>query len=354
MVSPRQNLQILLAVVGIYAVAIGASAADAFLESAPSRSRNRWLDYQATVDLSSRAIYANSIGEVGGEFTAGLDAYGKISGATTDLATLYLQVYIGHTENHPLPPLAIYEGPDDWEVFPKIVAANFHLRRDRRLNLKVGHFELPYGLEAVINSNGTMRQFSHGSNLGMKLDWGATLNGTFPQFQYEIGLSRGSGFEYHSKDNPYALSGRIGTPVDSESFWGVSSAGISFFYGEIDRRGRPHEERWRVGIDGQHYLGPIGLLTEISAGETESATTLNTLFEVNQSNRRETLLFYQQFRYIRQQVPGTWDDYSALHVGIRYAPDTHWALSAQWRQDLWQLASNPVHEVFSLQLRYRF
>ena len=324
--------------------------------TAASNDQPRWKDFvnhQATVDLSTRGIYSEIQDRLGGEFIVGLDSYGKLSNWNRDIATFVVQVYGGRIENHPF-GMPSFDGPNDWDILAKINTINFHITNDRRFNIKLGHYEIPYGLEATINSNGTLRQFSHPSNLGQKLDWGATINGTFPLFQYEIGVSRGSGVEYHSTGDPYAIAGRIGTPVDSENFWGTSSAGVSFYQADIASPTGGNQERWRVGVDGQHYLGPIGVLGEFSAGKTDSETTINTLTELNITNRRETILAYNQFRWVHQRLATGWDDSGSLAIGIRYAPDTHWALSAQFTQELWQLAKVSTDQIFSLQLRYRF
>ena len=322
-------------------------------ESPTVANWRNFISYQATADLSARGVNSRLQDQLGGEFTLGLDAYGKISNWNRDLATVVIQLYSGRLENHPLGRPG-YNGRDDWDFIAKITSINFHLRGDRRLNLKVGHYELPYGLEATINSNGTLRQFSHPSNLGQKLDWGATLNGTFPQFQYEIGLSRGTGFDYETRGSHYALAGRIGTPIDVENFWGTPSVGISFYQAKLLRPNGGLQDRWRIGVDGQYYMGPVGLLGELSAGETDSETTINSLVELNVSNSKETFLAYSQLRWIHQRVVRDWDDAGSLAFGLRYAPDTHWALSTQLTQQLWQLASLPTDQIFSLQLRYRF
>lgn len=334
-----------------------ASRSDAAL-GAGSRPEDpsSWRDffaYQATADIYARSIHSEIHNQIGGEFIAGLDAYGKFSNQDRDIATFVVQVYAGRIENHPL-GVAVYEGNHDWDLFSKINSINFHLSPSRRFNIKLGHYEIPYGLEASINSNGTLRQFSHPSNLGQKLDWGATVNGTFPKFQYEVGLSRGSGMDYHSKGNPYALAGRIGTPIDTENFWGTTSYGVSFYQADLLRPNGSIQDRWRVGVDGQHYLGPVGILGEASIGETDGQDTLNMLTEINLTNSRETILAYNQLRWIRQDSATGWDESGSLAFGIRYAPDNHWALSAQFTQELWQLEGIPTNQVFLLQVRYRF
>jgi len=296
--------------------------------------RSLWEDvigYRATVDISGMGLYSDEKGDLANVFAIGFDANAKISRWNRDLATIIVQLYGVRLENHPAPP-PFFEGEDDWEFTPRICNVNFHLSGDGRFNIKAGHYEMPYGLEATINSNGTLRQFTHPSNLGTKVDWGVTANGTFPKFQYEIGLSRGSGMEFESRGNPYAVAGRIGTPIDTENFWGTTSYGLSFYQADLLLRNGTLMDRWRVGLDGQHYIGPFGGLGEISFGETAGEATINMLTELNVSNPKETLLTYSQFRWVNQKRAMAWDDSGSIVFGVRYAPDNHWALSAQFTQ----------------------
>ena len=73
-------------------------------------------------------------------------------------------------------------------------------------------------------------------------------------FLYEIGVGRGSGMDFESKVIRIWWWDALETS-DSETAYGLS------FYQRNNAMG---QERWRVGLDGQHYIGPLGLLGEIS------------------------------------------------------------------------------------------
>ena len=84
-----------------------------------------------------------------------------------------------------------------------------------------------------ISNAGELRGFTLGSNTALMVDWGATLNGTLERFQYDVGVGRGSGMFYADNFDPYALFGRIGSPVDTETYGGVTGWGFSVFRGKV-------------------------------------------------------------------------------------------------------------------------
>ena len=180
------------------------------------------------LDLSTRVAHLGRADQTGFQQALGIDYYTKVNSAYRDVATVNFQLYLMRIDNLARRP-GFFEGEDDWELMPRICNVNLHLRDDRRLNLKVGRMEIPYGVEVPINSNGTLRQLMHGPNLGVKADWGLTVNGTLAPVQYEVALTRGSGIEYNSPGDPYVVAGRIGNAIDAESFYGFNSAGVSFF-----------------------------------------------------------------------------------------------------------------------------
>lgn len=159
--------------------------------------------------FSSRGVKTVRNNQTGFKYDLGLDFYSKVSSTYRDMATGLFQLYVSRIDNLSRAP-GFYESEYDWELVPRMSCVNLHLNGERSLNLKLGHYEIPYGVEVPINSNGTLRQFLHPQNLGMKADWGMTLNGTILPFQYEVGLSRGSGIEFNSGGNPDAVSGRVG------------------------------------------------------------------------------------------------------------------------------------------------
>lgn len=312
------------------------------------------VQYRAALDASARGVYNQPSDRFWQVYDFGIDAFGTISSPTRDWASFVVQLYATRLQGHPNPP-GFFDGSYDWELLPKVNTLNFHLSGDGRFNLRAGHMELPYGLDAMINTSGTLRQMNNGRNLGTKIDWGATLNGTFPEFMYEFGVGRGSGMDYVATGDPHMFVGRVGTPVDTRDFYGTPAFGLSFYETKLRLSNGRFTDRWRVGVDGQHYVGPLGLLGEVSLGENDNVDVVNTLAEVNLANARQTVLGYFQSRInFREDAIDGYDNEGLMALGVRYAPDNHWALSAQFSQQLWNY-SGPFNgnQTLEFQLRYR-
>ena len=134
-------------------------------------------------------------------------------------------------------------------------------------------------------------------------------------------MNRGTGIEYHSNGNPYIFSGRVGTAQDRNFVVGASFANIrnNTTYGV--------GERDRYGIDIMYYYELFGALAEISWGDNNGTDIRHTILELNWRNPSKKLSVWAQGIH---QVK----DYAANqteclgHYGVRYAPDSHWALSA--------------------------
>ena len=300
-----------------------------------------------SLDLSTRTtwsrereafFYANAIG---------IDLHKVISSETRDLATLIVQAYMTRLDNYvEFPPF--FDDGNDWELVYRIVNLNLSLRRDGRLNVRVGHFELPYGLEHVVNTNGTLRDYLHPRNLGIKADWGVSVNGEFPFAEYEVGLTRGSRNEWISQHDPWAASGRIGTPRGA-----AITLGASFFVGEpVSSNGTL--SRWRTGLDAISSIGPFGVSVEASYGKDEGLSVFNSLLELNWVSWEERALVYLQTRGFVEDARSGWQDAVALASGVRFALNSHWSLSTELAQDLEAFQGRRADTVVAAQLRFRY
>jgi hypothetical protein len=310
-----------------------------------------------TTDVSVQSVTEAHGGRSGLQYDAGLDSYGSFAGADGDVVTFIGQLGVSRAQRHPAPP-GFFEDGDDTAVLIKVATLNFHLNPERSLNLKVGHFEIPYGLEANISNAGELRSFTRGANTGLMLDWGATLNGTLPKFQYEVGLGRGSGMTYSDRFDPYSLAARIGTAADYEGYAGVNAAGISVFRGRILNMNRSAAMwRERIAFDAQHYHGPFGLLLEASAGNNGTGPgrtkVAGALVELNVTNPSETLSVYVQATTERQRTGARASRGGNLVAGVRWSPDRHWILSLQRDEAVWRPAGAPAAGFLALQIRHR-
>lgn len=303
---------------------------------------------RVTLDLYTRASFSD---KPGGSFysgAAGLDVHKVFSNARGDWGTAVLQVYLTRLEDQEMRP-SHFEDEDDTDLVFRIFNFNYTGFRGDAFNIRVGHFELPYGLEHIINTNGTLRQYSPRQNLGQKLGWGATINGILPSFNYEVGYTYGDEQEFDSDDGHYTVSGRIGSPRDENLEFGLSA-----FYGSDLETA---DTRYRVGLDGQIHYGLWSTLGELSVGADEAPdmSIVNLLLEENWHSPGETVLIYGQVRTSLADPDGAKaEDAFGYAAGVRWAPDNHWAYSLQLSQDVSTIGSAAHGAVFSLQARYRF
>ena len=339
----NQNTYTLASLIGLAGFAASAQAdlVDMFPESFQDNLR-------ATLDLSTR--YTHDDNKTGGQHwwhVAGLDMHKIFSNEGGDWATLRTQLYVVRQENgvggaaHPF-----LDGPDDWELQPRIVDINFTNLGDNLPNVRVGHFEVPYGLEHLINTNGTLHDFRHPQNIGkVKPDWGIAINDDFQNWEYEIALTRGTGIEYHSKGDPYIFAGRIGTPRDRNFVLGASFADI-----HSTRPVVGVGERERYGLDAQYFFGLWSVLGEISWGDNAGTDIRHSIYELNFRTPSEKIFVWAQGIHQTVDSATGWMQNTSLgNFGVRYAPDSHWALSGMWTHDY-----EADNDIIKAQLRYRF
>jgi hypothetical protein len=319
----------------------------------PSGLNLDWLgpvadNLRFTVDLSGRFEYDTSREEWSITQFYGFDLFKVLSDARGDYATIVLQGFATRIDNHPGPPW-FFDSPTDWEWIYRMFYINWKLLPRDALNLKVGHFEMPFGLESLIDTNGTLRQVGTAPNLGIKADWGLTLNGVSSGLEYEVGLGRGSGNEWQSAGSPYTLVGRVGS--DSTRGWWV---GVSGFAADLYRPGTTIQRR-RLGVDAGIEVGAWTLMGELSGGRNGQDDALEALGELSWRDSTEHWFGYGQLRTLKQRLAGSgWEGAFQSVLGVEWAPDNHWTLSAEWVQNLQRGAVGSRDASIRLQARYRF
>lgn len=336
-----------LRLLGATALALSLFAKDAHAE--------RWDDDLFwTLDFSTRAQYLteDAPSQLGFFNSIGIDASKTYASGNRDIVTLNLQVNLWCINGLTRRP-GFFDGEDDCQFVSKVTTANFAVRGDGKLNFLVGHPEVPYGLEVPVSTSQTLRQLTNARNLGLKLDWAVGLNGTIGGLHYATTYGRGSGMKYKNDHDPFSFAGRIGTATDSEAFLGDPGAGISLFYGDVLTRTGAISERWRVGLDGIVYRGPVGLMGQLSVGKTDSRDTINGLAEVNLISRNAATVGYLQLRTFNEKFGTGWKDAWSVVAGARITPNTHWAVSFQIERELTTFGTNPEQTIIDFQLRYR-
>ncbi len=300
------------------------------------------------IDLSSRQIYSTGTDELHGVEFIGTDLHKVFTDDSGDVGTLTLQGYFTRIEDEEIRP-GFANG--EWTYVYRIFNYNHVLLPRGRMNLKIGHFEIPMGLEHSINTNGTLRDYTHGRNIGVKADWGASLNGVLPGAEYEVSVTRGSGNNWETEGDPYIVAGRIATPGHRNVVWGVSAMAGDVF---VQNSGGQTVERERLGVDVQWYLNQYGVLGEVSVGEANGEGTSTSLIELNRTANSGHWMAYAQYIYsTRDPDLGSSLDASTVLLGAKWDLK-RWDFSLQLSHDLDSFDGNSERNVYVAQARYRF
>lgn len=297
-----------------------------------------------TVDASSRSTRFSLQNRQVYVHALGFDMHKVFSGPTQDIGTLILQGYLTRLDNHPAPP-GFFDSGDDTEFIYRIFNFNYTGLQGNAPNIRIGHYEVAYGLEHAIDTNGTLRQYQQGRNLGIKADWGVSLNKQLSDYEYEIGWSSGGNQELKSQNGSYVISARIGTPRDENAVYG-----LSLYNSELGGT-----ERDRIGFDTRQYFGRHGLFAELSIGKNNDNDVVNGFLEWNVRSNRESWLYYTQLSYLSNETGANATDEALQGVlGLQYTPDNNWDISTQYNRDLSVFGTAQRQTLFSVQARYRY
>lgn len=296
-------------------------------------------------DFSARRIRNLEKDEWYEQDVYGFDLHKVFSNENGDYGTLVFQPYLVNLTNVPKAPFFFDDG-DDWELTWRIANFNYTGLAQGKFNIRLGHFEVPFGLEQNIDTNGTLRQYTFSSR-GVKADWGVSINGNLPTVDYEFALTRGSSNEIRSQDDPYVLAGRIGTPSHYNTIYG-----FSYFYGEV-LGGNGTTKRKQLGLDLTHYFKQWELLTEFSAGENDETELFNWLGEISWRNVRESVHLYTQTMSSLNKINGTWEDGLSATLGVKWDVTNQLSFSSQLAHDFDNISNIEADTTGTIQLRIR-
>ena len=331
--------------------------------------RDARKNLRLAVDLSSRASYNLHTECLQLTQFTGLDLHKVFSGDNGDWGTAVVQLYLTRIDWDLGKKPFFFKDSHDFKLIPRIVTFNYTGLpcSNGRLNIKVGHIEIPFGLEFSVDNNGTLHQFMHGRNLGLMTDYGVTLNGVLSDTEYEVAFSRGSGVDYKSSGNPWLVSGRVGHKFSSNL-----SGGLSGYSGEVltppgvmlyqsgaaasDMRGVGSNimRKNRVGVDLQYFCRSIGVMLEATYGRDFIQELSNNLAEVNWRNCEESCFVYLQLLNFNQHFFGYWSHAFESKLGVQWEPDTHWDVSFEYGQQIQNFHSATRTATLTAQGRYRF
>ncbi|MAF65314.1 MAG: hypothetical protein CMJ84_06610 [Planctomycetes bacterium] len=311
---------------------------------------------ELAVDLATRVVYRPASGPPGVLSWIGLDYVEELTfGDGRSIGTLLLQPFFLLADGLPMTPL-LFDEPQDWEVQWRYVSLDVTRWEHRGLSWLTGHFELPFGLERQVDTNGTLRQYSNARNLGLKADWGTGLHSEHAGVDYHVSLTRGSGNDYRSADGSYAFCLRIGNSLTENLSYGASfmDAHLTGQDAPGDLQAFPTPDRTRFGIDCRWRRPSFAVLGEASFGSNGDEDVWSALFEVNRTSDDESVLTYAQIvGYGFGEAEG-WQDYQSLRLGARHTLGASATIGVEWSRDIVAPAAAGEGDALAIQWRYRF
>ncbi|NQZ22571.1 MAG: hypothetical protein HRT53_10985 [Colwellia sp.] len=298
------------------------------------------LDGSARLNVNSATSNTSRI------YALGLDTHKVFSSVNGDIGYMVGQLYLTKLSNQ-TPFSSLFDSPDDKQFIIREAHLNYTAGPKWLPNVRVGHFTLPFGLEASIDTNGRLLDYYHGKNLGTKLDWGLGLNKVLTNVEYEISYTLGGKNEPKTIDSSYVFSGRIGSLSHYDFI-----IGFSFLDAKID-----NIQRKRLAIDWQYYWQTWGFLGEIAFGKDDKFQNKwqeerYSLLELNKTSINEQLKFYGQ--YIVTDRESDKKSQQLINIGISYQIDAKLELSLSSRKQLDTPESANKQNLVRFQLRYRY
>jgi len=298
---------------------------------------------RASIDVSSRVVDYQSQDQTGSSHIVGMDLHKVFSNENGDVGTLILQAYMTKLDNQVQHP-GFFKDKDDEQLVYRIFSFNLTPRGKTLPNIKLGHIELPYGLEHTINTNGTLYGFQQGAALGLKADWGMSLNKQLQGFEYEISATSGTGQELTINTDTHIYAARIGSHRDNNQVMGLSVSESSLEL--ITRR--------RVALDIQHYWGLYGLLGQLDWGDDNRENIRRVMMELNWRGPREITRAYLQTFHITKSITTQNETRQGYALGLQLDFVRKWDLSAQYKGDAQVFNGQSKQKILSAQIRYRF
>lgn len=310
-------------------------------------SASKWSDNtNIALDISSKVDYDFNTKTNSVTVFTGIDLIKVFSNNKGDWGTLLLQPYEKRTY--------ISSELVDNRMTYRNVNFNYTGLLQHKLNFRIGHFEIPYGLEQNINTNGTLLDYSHKQNLGLKADWGLSANGIISSFEYEFAVMQGSGNNWRTDEETHVFSGRVGGNTNNFNL------GFSVFLADLWIPGQLTStqailSRSRYAVDFVWETYWMNILAEFSIGEDNDKDVHNELVEFDWlSNEEELLLYLQLSQFSADDVITKRSSGSRIAVGARFEPSQSWQWDIQYLTGTSHVPHQDDLKMLSIQLRYRF
>ena len=327
--------------------------------------------------------WSDEKGEIGGKNSIGFEFLKKLSNEKGDWGSFLIQMrFVRYDRQSMLMNTtkmtpAHVDGMHDWELEFHDAYFKYSGPFKGKFNVRVGHFDVPFGLEQNVDTHSSLIQIMSMRNVGFKKDWGVAVGGQLPEMDYEFALTKGTGMEYRERGENYLISGRVGTPADRNF-----SIGISGLYGQvIDAMGVmrgmrmgmmgmpdtwfgsqsiPREDiirRSRIGLDSIYLLGPYTFKGELSVGEDEGHEVINSIFEIDyllpgMDGRLEAIA---QIQNSHQDITASGsDDDTFLTFGFNYRLSREITLQVMYQRDFQRIKNTENDDVIAAQLYIYF
>jgi len=315
--------------------------------------------------------------ELSGKNSIGFEVLKRFSGKRGDWGSALVQVrmvrydheymFMNDTKMTP----AHVDGMHDWEFELHDAYFKYSGPFRGRLNIRIGHFDVPFGLEENVDTHPTLVQLMSMRNVGFKKDWGLSILGQLPKFDYDFSITRGTGVEFRDRGDNFLLSARIGTPSTENFVIGISglygevidSMGImrgmhmanmkNYYFGDTTRPGDDLVRRYRVGLDSTVLYGPFTFKGEASYGEDVNQEIINVLFETDylfpgMDNRVEAVA---QIQSAYQDITASGGDNDTfILVGLNYRITNEVTLQTTYRHDFERLKNTENEDMIALRL----
>lgn len=326
----------------------------------------RWLDRtRLTLDLSRRSWSDPDSHGWRSATVVGVDLQHVFNSPSGDFGTLVFQGFITGLHGPGALPVVLDSGRD-WDFAFRSVWFNFNALGRGFPSIRIGHFEVPFGLEHSVDTNGWLRQTIKARNLGLIGDWGVSVNGVIPGLEYEASLTRGTNQDWTSEGGPVLIGARVATPRWRGRWIGVSLArgrvlspgGAALWRAGLDDASTVDEtdaivERTRVGLEGGVGWRRFEAQGEISIGSDFDQKVLNGLLELDWEAYTQRALIYLQWKHYGQQYARGWVYDDTVVLGTRLWPSRSLATSAAVSLALRGFTGGAARGRLILQLRYR-
>jgi hypothetical protein len=173
-------------------------------------------------------------------------------------------------------------GPALADVYFGDVWALFGVGRERS-QLRIGHFNIPFGLNPVMEPRGIFRLPLEAVDLGLKKDWGVSWQREVGTRDIEVGGFLASGGDLHWRRGSFLLAGRLGTPTYKEFEYGLSALFANLPPTMANTRMSSMAVRTaRVGLDAIYLYGNYTIFKgELTAGSDDGRTVAGALAAVD-------------------------------------------------------------------------